>query len=35
MEWGTPALGNRSILANPKNMAVINRINKAIQMRDF
>ena len=35
MEWGARALGNRSILANPKNMAVINRINKAIKMRDF
>ena len=35
MEWGARALGNRSIMANPKNMTTIHRINKAIKMRDF
>lgn len=35
MEWGARALGNRSILANPSDNRVINKINKSIKMRDF
>lgn len=35
MEWGARALGNRSILADPRSPTVIHRINKAIKMRDF
>ena len=35
MEWGPRALGNRSILANPSNLNVVRKINKAIKMRDF
>ena len=35
MEWGARALGNRSIVADPRSQKVIHRINKAIKMRDF
>lgn len=35
MEWGARALGNRSIIADPRSPKVIQRINKAIKMRDF
>lgn len=35
MEMGSRALGNRSILADPKNYQTIERINKMIKMRDF
>jgi carbamoyltransferase len=35
MEWGARALGNRSILADPRDPGIINRINIAIKMRDF
>jgi carbamoyltransferase len=35
MEFGARALGNRSILANPKNLANIKFINEAIKNRDF
>ncbi len=35
MEFGARALGNRSILANPKNSANIKIINDAIKNRDF
>jgi len=35
MEWGARALGNRSIVADPRSPKVIQRINKAIKMRDF
>jgi carbamoyltransferase len=35
MEWGARALGNRSIVADPRSTKVIQRINKAIKMRDF
>lgn len=35
MEWGARALGNRSIVADPRNPDIIHRINKAIKMRDF
>lgn len=34
-EWGPRALGNRSIMADPRNMAVIRKINFAIKQRDF
>ncbi len=34
-EWGARALGNRSILADPRNHSVISRINRAIKRRDF
>ena len=35
MEFGARALGNRSILANPKNFDIIERINSSIKIRDF
>jgi carbamoyltransferase len=35
MEFGARALGNRSILASPDDMKIINRINAAIKKRDF
>ncbi len=35
MEWGARALGNRSILANPKEWANIEKINSKIKKRDF
>jgi len=35
MEFGARALGNRSILADPRDMAVIPRINEMIKSRDF
>ncbi len=35
MEWGARALGNRSILADPRDMRSISRINKAIKKREF
>jgi carbamoyltransferase len=34
-EWGPRALGNRSILADPRSMSVIRKINIAIKQRDF
>ncbi len=34
-EWGPRALGNRSILADPRDMKVINKLNFAIKQRDF
>lgn len=34
-EWGPRALGNRSILADPRNMKVINKLNFAVKQRDF
>jgi len=34
-EFGARALGNRSIIANPKNMNCIKEINEAIKNRDF
>jgi carbamoyltransferase len=34
-EWGPRALGNRSILADPRDLRVIRRINFAIKHRDF
>lgn len=35
MEWGARALGNRSILADPRNTWTASRINRAIKKRDF
>jgi len=35
MEFGQRALGNRSILANPKNPRMIQKINSKIKFRDF
>jgi carbamoyltransferase len=35
MEWGARALGNRSIVASPKSLETVRRINAAIKMRDF
>ncbi len=34
-EWGARALGNRSILANPKNKDTIKILNETIKDRDF
>jgi carbamoyltransferase len=34
-EWGPRALGNRSILADPRDLRVIRKINFAIKQRDF
>ncbi len=34
-EWGARALGNRSILANPRSFETVRKINDAIKMRDF
>jgi len=35
MEFGARALGNRSILASPNDVRIINTINAAIKKRDF
>ncbi len=35
MEFGARALGNRSIIADPRNPEVIHTINKLVKMRDF
>lgn len=35
MEFGARALGNRSILASPDDLRIINKINAAIKKRDF
>jgi carbamoyltransferase len=35
MEWGARALGNRSIVADPRSSRTIRRINKMIKRRDF
>jgi len=34
-EWGPRALGNRSILADPRDLRVIRKLNFAIKHRDF
>lgn len=34
-EWGPRALGNRSILADPRNLSVIQKLNFAVKHRDF
>lgn len=35
MEWGPRALGNRSILADPSDRAVVERLNAALHRNDF
>src|SRR4029079_11487650 len=35
MEWGSRALGNRSILANPNRLENLRKLNAAVKMRDF
>ncbi len=35
LEWGPRALGNRSILADPRNMKIIHKLNSAVKHRDF
>lgn len=35
MEWGARALGNRSILANPRDRNTVREINERIKNRDF
>lgn len=35
MEFGARALGNRTIMANPNNLANVNKINQSIKNRDF
>lgn len=35
MEFGARALGNRSILADPRDVMCVNRINRIIKKRDF
>lgn len=35
MEFGARALGNRSIIASPDDIRIINKINAAIKKRDF
>ena len=35
MEFGARALGNRSIIADPRNPQVIHTINRLVKMRDF
>ena len=35
MEFGARALGNRSILADPRNLETVGKINRAIKHRDF
>ncbi len=34
-EWGPRALGNRSIMADPRNLSTVQRINQVIKLRDF
>jgi carbamoyltransferase len=35
LEWGPRALGNRSILADPRNQRVVRELNTAVKQRDF
>lgn len=35
MEWGARAMGNRSILADPRDRNIVIKINEAIKNRDF
>ena len=35
MEWGPRALGNRSILANPKNKEINTTLNKRLSRTEF
>ncbi|MBI4136897.1 hypothetical protein HY469_02435, partial [Candidatus Roizmanbacteria bacterium] len=34
-EWGPRALGNRSIMADPRDLRIVHRLNSAIKQRDF
>ena len=34
-EWGPRALGNRTIIADPRDLSVVRKINAAIKQRDF
>ncbi len=34
-EWGPRALGNRSIMADPRDLRIVDRLNRAIKQRDF
>lgn len=34
-EWGPRSLGNRSIMADPRDLRVVGRINDSIKQRDF
>lgn len=34
-EWGPRALGNRSIMADPRDLRIVGRLNRAIKQRDF
>lgn len=34
-EWGPRALGNRSIMADPRDLRVIHKLNFAVKQRDF
>jgi carbamoyltransferase len=34
-EWGPRSLGNRSIMADPRNLSVIQKLNFAVKQRDF
>jgi carbamoyltransferase len=34
-EWGPRALGNRTIMADPRDMGIIRKLNFAIKLRDF
>lgn len=34
-EWGPRALGNRSIMADPRNLSAVGKLNRAIKQRDF
>lgn len=34
-EWGPRALGNRSIMADPRDLSIVHRLNSAIKQRDF
>jgi carbamoyltransferase len=35
MEWGARSLGNRAILADPRDLRNVRRLNAAIKKRDF
>ncbi len=35
MEWGARSLGNRAILADPRDLRNVRRLNMAVKMRDF
>lgn len=35
MEWGARSLGNRSLLADPRDLRIVRKLNDAIKQRDF